>query len=797
MARRWAAALVFVGLGCILLWPVLFGGRVLLPGGMLRAMSPWNASAPTSAETLWDPLQWDSISYFHPSRVLLGRAIRSGEIPLWNPYQMCGTPFLANYQSAVLYPPNLLFAVMPADRAVGLLAFLHLIAAGGFTYVFLRGIGVKRAGSTFGGVAFMLSGFAVTWLELPNFLSTAVWLPLVLHFMHAAHESRRIRHTGIAAIALALSLVGGHPQIAFYCVLVAGLYWVYLTFSGWRKTSLPRSLVIGVMTFAPALALAAPQLLATAELAGISHRGGGTPTAEGYAAYGSLALPWKMLITLVIPDFLETSKMPQYAEYCGYVGILTLVLLLAAFGTRRRPERQAWFFGFVAAVGLVMALGGPLNRLLYFHAPGFAHSGSPARALFLFVFSAAILGGIGLDRTLGSSEQKERLSLVPILVGASIVLGSAVVLVRAEIIGLGASCPNLNVASDLLPEVTPSLAILAAGLVIIILTARQRMSAHVGGMLAILILAADLLAFGYGYNPTCKRSDVYPPISTIEFLEKRAGKERVMPLNDDWSLYRTPNAVLPPNTLAVYGLCDVQGYDALYPARYKGLLDAAGGRDSCPRENGNMLFTRGPASPVYDLLGVGWVVSRDRIPGSRKMSDGCFIARNPGAFPRAFVVHTVEYASRDEILRRIGEGDPLLRSIALVDANDGGYLDPWQSTFSSVGQPVSRDRARIIRCMCNKVMLQVEASRPGILILTDQFYPGWEARVDGKLANVGRVDYVFRGVAVQAGKHEVEFRYSPQSFYTGLRLTKIALVYLVCLGLYSVLRFIERRRAPR
>lgn len=794
MIRRLSPLIVFAILACILLWPVLFGGRVLLPGGMLQKMSPWNASASKVGEAHWNALTWDSIAYFYPSRALLGRAVRSGELPLWNPYQMCGMPFLADYQSAVLYPPNLLFAVAPTDRAFGLLAFLHLLAAGSFTFVFLRGLGVGKIGATFGGTAFMLSAFAITWLELPVFLSTAVWLPLALHYSRIAHETRAARYTGLAAIAIALSLVGGHPQIAFYCLLAVALYWVYLTIVGWPKTSIPRSLIFMCMTFAIGLALAAPQLLPSAELSALSHRGGSTATAEGYAAYSALAMPWQSLAMLFAPSIFG-SGFAQYAEYCGYIGILTLLLIPIAFGLKSRAQRHSWFFGTLGALALLMALGTGVNQVFYFAIPGFSHSGSPARALFLFMFSASILGAVGLDRIVGDSDDEKRGGMVfTLLCGGIVVLASAVALAEGGLVSSWADLTATQMLRSLLPAILPFIGLLVIGLLVLVLTAMGKLSRDVVGALAICIVAADLLAFGMWYNPTCKRSEVYPKTATTSFLQGKSGSARIMPLNDDWSLSGFPNAVLPPNSATAYRLYDVQGYDAFYPVRYKALLDAAGGRDSCPRENGNMVFARNPASPVYDLLGVRWIVSLTPVQGARKTADGCFVVMNKKAFPRAFLTHMVEYADQKEMLQRIVEGDQLLQRVALIDANDGGYLDPWQTDQQTATAIVTADRAEIVKYTCNTVTVKVEASRAGILVLTDQFYPGWEATVDGKRANVGRVDYILRGVAVQAGKHTVKFTYTPDSFYRGLRLMKMALVLLACFGIYSFARSFERRR---
>ncbi len=795
MIRRLLPLIVFLALACVLLWPVLFGGRVLMPGGMIQAMSPWSATQARDADDSWNALLWDSAAYFYPARDFLGRSLRSGTLPLWNPYQMCGTPFLANFQSALLYPPNWLFALIPTARAIGWLAFLHLFLAGAFTYLFLRGIGIGRIGSTFGGVAFMLSGFAVTWLELPVFLSTAIWLPLALHYSRMAHETGSARHTVVAGIAIALSLLGGHPQIAFYCLLAVGLYWIYLGVSGRRTTSLFRSIVLAGFTFGLGLMLAAPQIYPALELAELSHRGGALPTSEGYAAYSGLALPWQHLVTLLMPYFLVNSwKIPtEFAERCGYIGILPLLLIAAAFA-RSKERRHAWFMGGLAALGLLMALGTGINRLFYFGVPGFAHSGSPSRALFLFMFSVAVLGGMGLDYML-SGDRKRGPSVLWIAAPAGVILALGAVLTHINLATVAGEYSEGQLLSAEMPRIVIFVVYLAAGVGAFILTLKGKISRDAGGALAVVVLAADLLTFGIGFNPTCKPSEVYCKTQTTDLLKAKSGYSRIMPLNDKWSLMKTPRAVLPPNAATAYGLYDVQGYDALYPVRYKALLDAAAGCDSCPRENGNMVFARNPQSPVYDLLGVQWVISQKPVPGARNAGDGCYVYRNRGVLPRAFLAQMIEYGDDQDILQRIASGEANLRSVALVDADDADQINPWPVIGArKSGKPAESDSVTIRRYGCNRVLLDVQATAPSVLVLTDQYYPGWRARVDGKLASVAQVDYDFRGIAVPAGTHSVEFIYRPESFDKGLRLMEIAFVIIAGFLIYMAVRFLESRR---
>src|SRR5439155_22241428 len=137
-------------------------------------------------------------------------------------------PFLANSQSAPLYPLHLLLlgvpAGLPVARAMALLAAIHLTLAGFLTFLWLRALRLSPFAAALGGVIFMLSGFAVTWLELPSFLTVACWLPLLFLTVHRALEAPTGARAAAVAVTLGLVLLGGHLQIAFYCLLGTGFY---------------------------------------------------------------------------------------------------------------------------------------------------------------------------------------------------------------------------------------------------------------------------------------------------------------------------------------------------------------------------------------------------------------------------------------------------------------------------------------------------------------------------------------------------------------------------------------------
>ncbi|MCL6518964.1 MAG: YfhO family protein [Armatimonadetes bacterium] len=787
MIRRLLPFLIFAVLTFIFLWPVLFGARALLPGGMLGYMSPWRAGVATPDPVHWNALTWDSIAYFYPARKFLGESIKSGDIPFWNPYQMCGMPFLADPQTAVLYPPNLLFALLPADVAFGILAALHLFAAGVFTYIFLRGIGLSSMASMLGGITFMLGGFAVVWLELPNFLAVAIWLPLTLHFLRLALIHRSRIYAAVSGIMIALSLIAGHPQIAFYCLLVSAMFLAYLAFVGRSETGIVCSLGLGIFAFAIGFALAAPQILPTTELAALSHRIGG-----GYKAYSSTAMTPANLITLLLPDFYgNPSKLDfdywgvgEYADYCGYMGILPLLLAPLAFMCGGKRRQYAWFFGCLAVLGLLMAMGTAVNRIFYFGVPGFSRSGSPVRALFIYMFSLTILGALGFERLLNQKPEKANQTLIRILLIVISILLIGLLLLKLNFERIRSEFGAIDLLEISLPVtwLFPPFFLGAFGLMVLLVSGKLNRT-FCGGLLVGLLIA-DLLVFGIKYNQTCVRPQIYPEGTLTNFLRGDLGLWRIMPLNSRWDLRTYPKAVLPPNSAMVYGLQDVQGYSALYPLKYKKLLDAAAGRDSSPRENGNMVFAHNPTSPIYDLLGVRWIISLAHLGGKPLEMDGCYLYQNDGVLPRAFIVHKVEFVDDDECLRRIRRGEVDLRSTALGDSEF--LLEALRPSLLKAD--MASEDVKITKYRPNEVTVSVRTRAPGILILTDQFYPGWEALVDGEPKRVFEVDFCFRGVAIQAGKHEVVFSYRPKSFKRGLWLACCALVVLLGVSVASIKR---------
>ncbi len=375
----------------------------------------------------------DTFLYFYPYKAYAAEALRQGRLPLWNPHLFMGAPLLANSQVGVFYPPNWLFLWLAAPKQVAWSIGLHLALAGILALAYSRlSLQLGWAGAMVAAILFAFGGYLGAQVEHINQLNAAVWLPLLflLYDLALTRPHRRRFWFLWLALTVALTLLAGHAQTVFISLFGLGLYALWraifepLTPPNSLKSLLQnphfskygRSLVYHlwplVLMSALAVALAAIQLLPTAELSRLSIRSGGLTFREAVAF--SLR-PTILHYTLLPPLNLDLSQVlgEAFGEWVAYLGVSGLILAL--LGTFRsiwhNPARR---FVFLAASGLVLSLGlfsGPVYLTLYYLVPGFNLFRVPARWLLLYAFGAAVLAGYGFDVLTAPSVLRGQLDL--------------------------------------------------------------------------------------------------------------------------------------------------------------------------------------------------------------------------------------------------------------------------------------------------------------------------------------------------------------------------------------------------
>ncbi|MDW8069588.1 MAG: hypothetical protein RML46_11830, partial [Anaerolineae bacterium] len=403
--------------------PVVFGPKTLIPADALFLFEPFrSAAAELGVSVPQNPLLADLILENYVWKRFLLQALRSRELPLWNPYVFAGHPFLANGQHSGLYPLSVLFYILPLWRAYGVFIWLQLGLAGVWTYLFARTLGAGRLGSLIAGITFQFSGFMIVSVVHPMIVAGASWLPFILAMIERGVRQwpalggrpARLPWAVLGAVGLGCQMLAGHGENTAFVLLVTGAYivgrLVYLhLFSPAPLPGVARragdrgeALLWLALTLALGLALGAVQFVPLYEVASLGFRGAqAAPTLEQVLGW---AYPPRRLIAFFIPNFfgnpahhtyfdlfqwrtvpftLNAEGQPilspdwdvkNYVEGGAYLGLLPLFLaaltvwrVTYSIVRRRRspaPLLPCVFFTLLALFSLACIFGTPVYALV-------------------------------------------------------------------------------------------------------------------------------------------------------------------------------------------------------------------------------------------------------------------------------------------------------------------------------------------------------------------------------------------------------------------------------------------------
>ncbi|MFO0981655.1 MAG: hypothetical protein U1E76_07870 [Planctomycetota bacterium] len=412
----WLAALFYGALAAAAFFPSVFLGEVLFPLHTDQ-INPWRASV--STERLRElaerdnPVMTDKLWLFHPDNQVFARAVGAGRVPLWNPYILCGTPYLGQLLCPVFYPPYWLLAGDHDEHRYGLLTALHFALAGWLAYLYLRNARLPPSAALFGGVAFAFCGPMFARAHYYMTLFPIVWLPLALLLVDRFTASGSRRTLLMIAPVAALMLLAGFPQMAIYAFYVAALYALC---AGSARSALRRvgDAVLVSLALGLGIVLASVQLVPAVQALVLSTRG-----AQSTTDIAQHALALDSLATLVVPhafgdptwsldtrisNWLKAAFLPatadNFTESTIYVGVLPLLLALGAWRAQRGRILLA-----LAALLLALAIVPAWQPGLVARLPGL-NAGDPRRTLLPAAGLLALGAAFGFDALADSRARR-------------------------------------------------------------------------------------------------------------------------------------------------------------------------------------------------------------------------------------------------------------------------------------------------------------------------------------------------------------------------------------------------------
>jgi hypothetical protein len=724
---------------------------------LLCAFFFWQVLTPDAADRRWFAAG-DFTDQFYAFRVHLARELWAGHLPLWNPYALGGSPFLADIQSAVYYPLGLLTVLLAGKGGLPLLAVeleavAHYFLASLFLYLLVRDLTHSRLAGLVSGLVYAYGSYLSSYPKLQMaILEGQTWVPLALLAVHRAaaalnaqREGRCAAWLALGGLALGLSALAGHPQTTLLAGYTVVAYLIVAFFPAWQRSDRRGKMALAArLSILPlvALGLGAAQLLPSLEYMRLSSRA----TISFQKAGGGF-----------VPSDLLALALPGLRVI--YAGILPLILATAGVALPLRRSRETVFWAVVAGLALLLSLGRAtvLYSLLYLLAPGFNLFQGQERALQVFALALAILAGYGtalLARPMIHPVKQRYAMFVRLLSWAWVAALGLVFLAYWGSLYLAQTEPGQ--VNDLLERSVLLAILLGLSALLLHYRLRHRYSARTLGLVVVCLVVLDLFTVNQGKDLERARvRDRFQVTPLVQFLQDQPGPFRV------WD-----EGLLPGNWGTVWEVEQTGGISPLRLGRYQALLEEL------------------PGHVVRRLLNVGFALSRQpELPDGELLSDlsrpedEFYVYRIQQPLPRATLVYAAEVQPNDALARqRLAAADLDPGTVAILAE------EPSLSLEDAGEGPGDQGTVRLLEGLPNRLVLEATLPADGLLLLSEVYYPGWQAQVDGQVVPILRADTILRAVPLEAGFHRVELTFRPWTAVAGLAVSAVTLL-LVLVGL--------------
>ena len=746
--------------------PYLIKGKIPMPADALLGLyHPWRDNSYDGYQSehfpTKNPLITDSILQTYPWRKQVIDDFKSGKWPLWNPYNFSGQPLLANIQSAPFQIFNIFFFIFPFKIAWAAVIITSPILMSLFMYLFLKSLKLSEIPSIYGAFILPFSGYFITWLSWGNMVTTAMWLPLILLCFNKLFEKPKAIWFLILVFATSQTIFSGFWQTAFYVFLASGLYFIYQISTRGNL----RNQIIVVSALLLGILISSVQILPSYEFIKNSAR----DIDQGYyPGRQDWFLPPKHLLGLVVPDYFGNPAtynywgVWNYLEFASFVGIVPLTLVILSFTTL---TRQTKFLGGILILILLFMLPNPASKFLFGGKLPLVSTMQPSRIVILLDFFLVIFSSIGISNLLSNkSRKKDYVGAFSVLIVLLAILTFTFAFKNNFPLVGGVSASHIALRNMIIPLGT-------IGAVITILFLRTIIFSNKLLVFALFALTIfELFRFGYKFNSFSKLSLIFPQTKTTDFLINQVKPFRIMTVD---------RRVFNGSSPSVYNIESVHGYDPLFLKDYAKLVSSwDSSKLTEPGVFNRIVTPTNFQSRVADLLNVKYIISLDEVfdPKLVKVFEEgeTKIYQNPNAMPRAYFVNEiVKVESSNQQLEKVLDTNfPIKNSAVSSEVNFANEDNNWQINFQDYQDQL--------------LSLKVTTEKEAPLVVTNPFYPGWQAFIDSQEVIIYKVNFMFQGIMVPSGEHTVEFKYQPRSFYNGLFLSSsgVSITILVSLFLW-------------
>jgi hypothetical protein len=674
-----------------------------------------------------------------------------GEMPLWNPLNNCGLPFLAQWNTMGLYPPALIYLLLPLSWSLPFFSLAHLFWGGLGMYFLARHWTGNALAAGVAGIIFAFNGLSLNFLMWPSHAATFGWLPWVVWLVQLAWRNGG-RYLGWAALAGSMQMLAGGPETILLTWITL---WLLAAGDAITGAAAPDKITLrfGCMVVLVAVVCAA-QLLPFLELLTHSQR----DTGYGSSAWSMPIWGWANFLEPIFRTVPSTQGLHQQREQYWtssyYAGATAILLSLVAL--RRSREWRVWLLGGLVLLGMLLALGddGLVYHGLRKAVPSLGFLRYPVKFTILTLALAPALAAYGVKRLVEKTPALGRFEWICAAVLLTLLGGLAFLDWRSPIPGGvgGETVRNALVRGALFAVAIGALAgfMRSSGKARIIL-----------GSLLLVSMWLDFVTHTPAQNPSAQPS-VYAAGWARGQLkmdpQPQLGQSRVMLAPTAQQALKTfvmgdieKNYLL--ERLAFLADCNllddvpqVSGFYSLTPS------------DSYAATILPYIYTNRDFPVLLDFLGV----SQTTAPG--KVFEW---TNRPSAMSFITAGQKVFFVNEQTAFEALFQTNLDLRSIVFLPKEA-------ESAVTTTRQPSAKVVPR--EFTNHKITFETEAGTNCIVVLSQTFYPAWKAYVDGQPVKLWKANYAFQALQVPGGRHAVKLVYEDKKLRNGGCLSAVGLM---------------------
>jgi len=670
-----------------------------------------------------------------------------GEVPLWNPYNNCGIPFLAQWNTLALYPPSLFYELLPMPWAMNFFILGHVFLAGiGMYFLALRWFGNRMAAS-FAGLIFAWNGLGLNCWMWPCHIAALGWMPWVVLLAEGAWNGGK-RRVVLAALAGACQMTTGSPEIIIFTwLIVLGVF-----LAGLRRQERISRGGAGRLASVVALvaALSAAQLLPWLDL--LAH--GDRTTSAGDNTW---AMPPWGAANFLVPLFRMTSSLTGVWMQPGqewttsyYAGIVTV--LLAVLAVVKVRDKTTTFLGLLALAGVLCAMGdsGLLLKILKSLAPALGLTRFPIKFVVVTIFCLPLLAAAGIVWLQNGAASRVGRGLL--VMGGALAVAVAVLAFCVPFAENSRGVVGTNGAVRLL--------ILAAGAAALLFLPRfpSKPGQLVVAFAFLLLSGLDICTHVPRQNPAIPVRD-YAPLAPPMTAVPRLGESRAMPGRDAQNLldqlvnpdlethYLGERSMLFSDCNLLDKIPKVNGFFSIHPREEAAVARLLYGSNSLPQLEEFLGVSQFGVARM-EPISLSWEARAHFMPwatiGQQPVfledADALAALARPDFAPRAMVYLPLE--AREKVSARSDATARILSSTIMAE----------------------------------KCVFQTQADTNTMFVMAQAYYHCWQATVDGTGVPLWRANGGFQAVEVPAGQHQVLLEYKDRAFQIGCAISLAALL---------------------